>query len=822
MVSYSARKILLYSVLGALCTSPVALMSAWAEDAPVSGEAQPGAPVYFYPASAWDIKPLEDSETGLKICAISAQFNNGFFIQMSAAQEGINSISINFRQPVFTAGSTANVGISAPGVIKKLLPAVAYKPELLVINFEGQSALFDAIKTAGVMDFSMGAENQFRFYLSGFALALPRLAQCMQNHASAGVTLDIPVPEGTPAAPVPVETMVSAPPPEDVPQYAAQPQQQMPVQEQAQPQPQSQPSYAPPAAYYPPAAVSDERAPQGRPTAHPVAEAVAPPTPENPLDPVSRGDMVLRTGTIEQEPGRAPPPPPRRLDEIKAPPVYTDAEPVISSPSPDTVAKAKAAMERYQQEMSRVMPEEQLREEAPAQASYRPENQIQQAPEAILPESDADSSGVLKSGSQRERIGKKRLSDMLADDMARQYEEMTDDGRLRPDIKAKLEAENVPQEMPAVPPSDDMLESPGETYQLKPLVVPLVKRGSAEEKALADILGQPTPDAGSSQASPPLSSPQPPAVPAPAVPSVPEKTDMPPALKAAIAAPAVSKPAVSKPAVEPEVPPVLKSGVTSLPKNSVSFQNGEAMPKAPSSVSSSSPKITRQTESIKVDLTDVNKPVTPADVLPSHREKNWLEILQDQEAASPADDMSGVYVPAPVSGVSSRSKAVDVKKVPAMAPRTRSLSESSALTPEPESISSSADTALLAQKLSALQKENAELEAELAAALAQGKHETVSIENNNWNLERATEMYNEAKKQMDRLGAQIQKERAQCAAEKKDLETMLFDPQLTQEEQLARLSELEEALNAANSKLEEQRQVYEGRIKLLQDQVGRR
>ncbi|MCD8570876.1 MAG: hypothetical protein LRY76_05005 [Alphaproteobacteria bacterium] len=188
-ILHSARKVcMLCSALGMLGGFAPAVAQEKPDSAAVS------APVYFHPAAVWEVKSLQDPQSGAKICTIAAPFNNGFFIQMTAAQEGINSISINFRQDVFAAGTTANVGISAPGVLKSVLPAVAFKPELLAINFQGQGALFDAIKTAGVMDFSMGADNQFRFYLNGFALALPTLAQCMQSHASPRASVDIPVP----------------------------------------------------------------------------------------------------------------------------------------------------------------------------------------------------------------------------------------------------------------------------------------------------------------------------------------------------------------------------------------------------------------------------------------------------------------------------------------------------------------------------------------------------------------------------------------------------------------------------------------------------
>ncbi|MCD8526059.1 MAG: hypothetical protein LRY62_02520, partial [Alphaproteobacteria bacterium] len=292
----------------------------------------------------------------------------------------------------------------------------------------------------------------------------------------------------------------------------------------------------------------------------------------------------------------------------------------------------------------------------------------------------------------------------------------------------------------------------------------------------------------------------------------------------------------------------------------------------PTSAQTAEPKVNRQTKSMEVDLTDFNKPPAPADVMPPRRGKSWLDILREKQEAQNStadlpltpDEPMGVYVPdpdapdayippmpvpvaepafvpqapakpSPVSGM------IEVHKVPAVAPGRNSSAPAPIAQPAaskrpvlyptpPASAASAAPVAgsalekkvqILEQQLTALTKENVELEAELSFALEQGKQEKVAIESDNWNLEQSTSRYNEAKRQIDRLGQQIQKERAQCKAEKDKLEAMLFDPQVTQEAQLARLAEMEDAVNAAERKLEEQRQIYEGRIKLLESQIGR-
>lgn len=118
-------------------------------------------------------------------------------------------------------------------------------------------------------------------------------------------------------------------------------------------------------------------------------------------------------------------------------------------------------------------------------------------------------------------------------------------------------------------------------------------------------------------------------------------------------------------------------------------------------------------------------------------------------------------------------------------------------------------------KLGLMASENIALTQDLKQALRAAEKENLSIASDNWNLEQATMQFNEAERQIKRLGLQLQSERAKCNAEKKELESMLFDPQLTNESQLARLATLEQQLNAAKRDLESQRLRYEEQIRLL-------
>lgn len=124
----------------------------------------------------------------------------------------------------------------------------------------------------------------------------------------------------------------------------------------------------------------------------------------------------------------------------------------------------------------------------------------------------------------------------------------------------------------------------------------------------------------------------------------------------------------------------------------------------------------------------------------------------------------------------------------------------------------------LQSKIARLKRENDALNQELEMALRSGEKERLEISSDNWNLEAATMKYNEAERQIAKLGQQIQKERAQFEYEKKELEMMLFDPAVTEEAQLARLSSLEKKIKKMEEEMALQEEQYERQIQMLKSQ----
>ncbi|MGH1378675.1 MAG: hypothetical protein ACRBB3_07615 [Alphaproteobacteria bacterium] len=123
-------------------------------------------------------------------------------------------------------------------------------------------------------------------------------------------------------------------------------------------------------------------------------------------------------------------------------------------------------------------------------------------------------------------------------------------------------------------------------------------------------------------------------------------------------------------------------------------------------------------------------------------------------------------------------------------------------------------------RIGTLLNKNKLLDEELKSTLLDAKSEQRSVSSDNWNLERATLKFNESERQALRLGRQLQTQKAQCQKEKSELESMLFDPKLTNQQQLASLAALENDLDTAKSTFYRQQRQYEERIRLLEQQLN--
>ncbi len=109
-------------------------------------------------------------------------------------------------------------------------------------------------------------------------------------------------------------------------------------------------------------------------------------------------------------------------------------------------------------------------------------------------------------------------------------------------------------------------------------------------------------------------------------------------------------------------------------------------------------------------------------------------------------------------------------------------------------------------------------------SVAQGKEgKLLNISSDNWNLEQASRRFNEAEREIRRLGRELEEQRTHCAMEKKNLEYMLFDPEIAKEEQISKLIQLEKQNIEFEGKvtvLELEQIEYEQKVLLLEQDIA--
>jgi hypothetical protein len=105
----------------------------------------------------------------------------------------------------------------------------------------------------------------------------------------------------------------------------------------------------------------------------------------------------------------------------------------------------------------------------------------------------------------------------------------------------------------------------------------------------------------------------------------------------------------------------------------------------------------------------------------------------------------------------------------------------------------------LQAKLEAAQKDNITLAKQLDAVKLQQEDKRLNVIAGDWDLEKATKRFNEAEREVQRLGLQLEKERTSCNMEKAQIEEMLFDPAVTEQKQIEKLTQLENELEAVKS-----------------------
>ncbi|PZO88441.1 MAG: hypothetical protein DI626_01745 [Micavibrio aeruginosavorus] len=115
----------------------------------------------------------------------------------------------------------------------------------------------------------------------------------------------------------------------------------------------------------------------------------------------------------------------------------------------------------------------------------------------------------------------------------------------------------------------------------------------------------------------------------------------------------------------------------------------------------------------------------------------------------------------------------------------------------------------LESRLDAAQKDNASLAKQLDDKRLGQEDSRLKLVAGDWNLESATKRYNEAEREIRRLGQQLEVERTSCNREKSEIENMLFDPAVTEQKQIEKLNDLQEKLHQAEAAMKDQQKLVQ-------------
>ncbi|MCB9991279.1 MAG: hypothetical protein H6867_07845 [Rhodospirillales bacterium] len=123
------------------------------------------------------------------------------------------------------------------------------------------------------------------------------------------------------------------------------------------------------------------------------------------------------------------------------------------------------------------------------------------------------------------------------------------------------------------------------------------------------------------------------------------------------------------------------------------------------------------------------------------------------------------------------------------------------------------------EQLRHVQHDRDQLLSQINAMNSGKQQDRIDISSDNWNLEQATRRFNEAEMEIRRLSRELEEQRMHCSMEKKELEYMLFDPSVATQEQISRLTRLEEQVNQAQAILDEQVSVYEQKLASMESKA---
>lgn len=162
-----------------------------------------------------------------------------------------------------------------------------------------------------------------------------------------------------------------------------------------------------------------------------------------------------------------------------------------------------------------------------------------------------------------------------------------------------------------------------------------------------------------------------------------------------------------------------------------------------------------------------------------------------------------------------------------MAQMQSQSAQASVISTSAESSISVAQLRSVESQLKSVEEERDSLRKQIESFSSGKEDGLLKLSSSDWNLEQATRRYNEAEREIRRLGTQLEQARSRCTAEKKEIEYMLFDPNIATQEQISKLMSLEAEVVSAKAELArkdtevgEKIASYEQQIAALQGQAA--
>ncbi len=180
---------------------------------PSIGQAKTQDPeIYFYPMKGWAIDQITNEHAGMlsQTCLLTAEFNNGFFMQISGSDQWVTALEIDFQQNIFEPGSIHDVTLNVPGINNKTLTGQSTSASNLSISLKDARGFYKDLRNSSVLDFKID-KNSFRFYMVGLTAKASNFETCLASSTVVAKTGHQATPEIIQKS-VPKQTLETAPP----------------------------------------------------------------------------------------------------------------------------------------------------------------------------------------------------------------------------------------------------------------------------------------------------------------------------------------------------------------------------------------------------------------------------------------------------------------------------------------------------------------------------------------------------------------------------------------------------------------------------------